>query len=79
MAASVTDADQDGAEAIIPGFAVELREVQPPGFCIYSARNRRPGTAWPVPAGARSSGRTPTLTVTHATKAVTTNCPNVSH
>ena len=43
----VTDADQDGAQALIPAAAVELREVRSLGCHTYSTHNacRRP-TAW---------------------------------
>jgi hypothetical protein len=38
----VADADQDRAQAIIPGLAVELREVQLLGSHTYSTHNPRP-------------------------------------
>jgi hypothetical protein len=37
----IAHADQDGAEAVIPGSAVELREVQSLGSHTYSTHNAR--------------------------------------
>jgi hypothetical protein len=60
----VTDADQDSAEAIIRGSAVELREVQPLGSHTHLTHNRRAGTTWlvsapRVPGAPISFGRIP--------------------
>ena len=61
----VTDADQDGEEALILGPAVELREVQSLGSHTPSTHNWHAPVTWLVPAresdGALNTGKTPTL------------------
>jgi hypothetical protein len=43
---AVTDGQQDGAEAVIRGIAVELREVQSVAFHTHSTRNPCPRITW---------------------------------